>query len=117
QEIRGHPHPWDEPVGHRNNRRAPSTSAQRYVVEAQVKSAVDRNRAAKAHTAIHREVNPALEQKAHDLQEILVPANGNAVFGDAPKPSHHPVVEPFDEAHDIADGLEWPAARVLRDPG
>ena len=41
-----------------------------------------------------------------DLQEILVPAHGDAVLGDPAEPRHDPVVEPLDEACDIADRLE-----------
>jgi hypothetical protein len=87
------------------------------MVEAQLEGAVDCDRAAKTDAAIHREIGPALEQEAHDLQEILIPADRDAVFGDPAKPRHDLVVEPFDEAHDIADRLEGPAATVLRDAG
>ena len=45
-------------------------------------------RAAEAHPAIHRERGAALEQEADDLQEILVPAHRDAVFGDAAEPGH-----------------------------
>jgi len=87
------------------------------VIEAQLKGPVDRDRAAKTDPAIHREMCPALEQEAHDLQEVLIPADGDPIFGNPAKARHDPVVEPFDEAHDIQDRLERPAAAVLRDAG
>ena len=59
----------------------------------------------------------AFEQQAHDLEEILVPAHGDAVFGDPAEPGHDPVVEPLDEARHIADRAERMAAAVRRDAG
>ncbi len=117
QKIRGLAHPGGEIVGDRDHRRAAGPGAQRHVVETQRKGAVDRDRAAKAHPAIHRELAAAFEQQAHDLQEILVPAHGDAVFGDPAKPGHDPVVEPVDEARHIADRLERLAAAVNGDAG
>ena len=76
------------------------------MIEAQLERAVDRYRAAKPHAAIHRETRPAFEQQAHDLQEILVPANGDAVLGNPAESRHDAVVEPLDEARDITDRLE-----------
>ena len=105
QEIGGLPHARREAVLHRNDGRAAGPGAQCHVVEAEIEGTVDRNRAAKTHAAIHRKVRPALEQQAHDLKEILVPANGDAVLGDPAEPRHDAVVEAFDQARDIADRL------------
>ena len=44
--------------------------------------------------------------QAHELQEILVPAHGDAVFGDAAEAGHDAVVEPLVELAHVADGLE-----------
>ena len=40
----------------------------------------------------------ALQQQADDLEEILVPADGDAIFGDAAEPSHHAIVQGIDQA-------------------
>ena len=98
QEIRGLAHAGREAVLHRDHGRPAGAGAQRDVVEAEREGAVDRHRAAEAHAAIHRELAAALEQQADDLQEILVPAHGDAVFGDAAEPGHDAVVEPLVEA-------------------
>ena len=61
------------------------------------KALVDGERAAEAHAAEHRELRAALEQQADDLEEVLVPAHGDAVFGDAAEAGHDAVVEPLVE--------------------
>src|SRR5262249_9053969 len=63
-------------------------------------------RAAKADAAIHGKARPPLEQQAHDLQEILVPADGDAVLGNPAEPRHDPVVEPLHQACDVVDRLK-----------
>ena len=61
-------------------------------------------RAAKADAAIHRELLAALEQQPDDLQEILVPADSNAVLGDATESGFHRArAGVFAQAGDIAD--------------
>ena len=61
----------------------PAPIAQRDVVEAQFEGVVDGQRAAEAHAAEHREFAAPLQQQADHLQEVLVPAHRDAVFGDA----------------------------------
>src|SRR5690349_14678948 len=85
------------------------------MVEAETERAIDRDRAAKADAAIHGKVRPPLEQQAHDLQEILVPADCDAVFGNAAEPRHYPVVEPLHQACDVADRLKGAPRSVERD--
>ena len=96
QEIGGLPHPGREAVLHRDHGRPAGAGAQRDMVEAEIEGAVDRQRAAEADAAIHRELRPPLEQQADDLQEILVPAHRDAVLGDAAEPGHRALVEPLD---------------------
>ena len=45
---------------------------------------------------------PPLQQQADDLQEVLVPADGDAVLGDAAEPRHHAVVERFVDAREMS---------------
>src|SRR5439155_27140699 len=106
--------PADETVGHRADRRAARPGAQCHMVETQLEGAIDRNSAAKTNAAIHRKARPALEQQPHNLQKILVPADGDPVLGDTAEPRHDAIVEPFDKGHDIADWLEPPAGAVPR---
>jgi hypothetical protein len=63
------------------------------VIEAQVEGVLDRDRSAEAHASVHRELRAAFEQEANELEEILVPAHRDAVFGDAAESSHDAVVE------------------------
>ena len=62
--------------------------------------------AAEAHAAEHRELAPPLEQQADDLEEILVPAHGDAVFRDAAEAGHHAAVEILAQLPYFLDGLE-----------
>ena len=87
------------------------------MVETQGEGAVDRQRAAKPHAAIHRELRPALEQEPHGFEEILVPAHRDAVFGNAAEPGHDARVEPLVLRRDIADRREGAAAAVGHDAG
>ena len=53
------------------------------VVEAQRECAGIVQRAAEAHAAVQREAVAPLEQQPDHLEEVLVPAHGDAIFGDA----------------------------------
>src|SRR5713226_6786172 len=85
------------------------------MVESEREGAVDRQGAAEPHAAIHRKTCPALQQEPDDLQEILVPAHRDAVFGDPAEPGHDAVVEPFDKARDIAYRPKRTAAAIEGD--
>ena len=79
---------------------------------------VDGERAAEAHAAEHRELRAPLEQQADELEEILVPADGDAVFGDAAEAGHDAVVERFVELATSrigANGTRSPIAPTPRD--
>src|SRR5918911_1654959 len=69
--------------------RASGTRAERDVVEAVGERFIDAERAAEAHAAEHGELAPPLQQKANQLQEVLVPAHRDAVLRDAAKARHH----------------------------
>ena len=117
QEIGSLAHPGDEAVVHRDHGRTAGPGAQRDMVEAEGKRAGNRQRAAKAHPAIHRKPGAALQEEADQFEEILVPAHRDAVFGDPAEPGHHALVEPLVEARDIAHGIERDAPASERDAG
>src|SRR5207248_10324232 len=56
-------------------------------------------------------------QEPHGLQEILVPAHRDAVFGNAAEPGHDARVEPLVLRRDIANWREGAAAAVGHDAG
>ena len=56
----------------------------------------------------------ALEQQANDLEEVLVPAHGDAVLGDAAEARHHAIVERLEQLVDVADRRERHARAVVR---
>ena len=76
------------------------------MIEAERERAVDRQRAAEAHAAEHLEFAPALQQQPDELQEILVPAHRDAVFGDAAEARHHARVQILAQLGDVADRPE-----------
>ena len=59
------------------------TPLPRDVVEAVRHRVVEREGAAKAHAAGHRKLLATLEQEAHDLEEVFVPPNRDAVLRNA----------------------------------
>ena len=58
-----------------------------------------------------------LEQQAHHLQVILVPAHGDAVFGDAAEARHGALAEILAQGVDVAHRREGHARAVGRDAG
>src|SRR5258708_10863652 len=87
------------------------------MVEAEREGVVESERAAEAHAAIHGEPAPTLDEKPHDLEEVLVPAHGDAVFGNAAESGHHPLVQRFRELVDAADRPEFDPRAERRDAG
>ena len=56
-----------------------------------------------------------LEQQPDHLEEVLVPAHGDAVLGDAAEARHHAIVERLDQRRDVAHRLERHALARDRD--
>ena len=106
QEIRRRPHAAREAVGQFEHRRASRAHRQRHVVEAERKGTLDVERPAETRAAVQREAVAPLQQQADDLEEVLVPADSDAVLGDAAETRHHPVVERFGQGRRIEDGHE-----------
>ncbi len=97
QEVARLTHAAREVVRHVDNGRPPRAHAQRDMVEPHRPGIVhgDRGAAAEAHAAERRELRTPLQEQADDLEVVLVPADGDAVFGDAAEARHHAVVEVF----------------------
>jgi hypothetical protein len=89
--------------------------AARDVVEAHRKRVVDVDRTAEAHAAVEAVIRAPLEQQADDLQEVLVPAHGDAVFGHAAEARHHARIERLGERREVLDRFERHAFAVRGD--
>ena len=117
QEIGRLAHAAHEAVLHRDHGGPAGARAQRDVIEAHFERAVDGHGAAEAHAAEHAELGAALEQQPDHLQEVLVPADGDAVLGHAAEARHHAVVQALVDFGDVADGAERHAfARTASTP-
>ena len=110
-------YPCGKAVLHRHDGRPPCPRAERNVVEAERKSALDCERAAEAHAAEHREFIAPFQQQTHELEEILVPAHGDAVFGNPAESGHHASIELFAQRGGVPDRAERGARAALPDPG
>jgi hypothetical protein len=82
------------------------------VVETELERVLECDRPAEAHAAVHGEFGAALEQQAHQLQEVLVPAHRDAVLRDAAEAGHDAVLERLVECLHVADRLERHAGPV-----
>ena len=82
------------------------------MIEAERKRAVDRQRAAEPHAAEHLEFAPPLQQQPDELQEVLVPAHRDAVFGDAAETRHDAGAEILVQFGAVADRTERNAPSV-----
>ena len=99
QEVGRLPHPARQPVGDVQHGGFAGAHAQRDVVEAHRPGVVHGNRraAAEPHAAEMGEIfRPALQQQAHQLEVVLVPAHGDAVLRDAAEAGQHAIVEVFE---------------------
>jgi hypothetical protein len=76
------------------------------MIEAEREGALRIERAAEAHAAEERESLAPLQQQPDDLEEVLVPAHRDAVFGHAAKARHHAILERVVEQGGRKDGLE-----------
>jgi len=106
QEIGRLPHAAGQAVLHRDHRGASRARAQGHVIEAHLEGAIDGHSAAEAHAAEHAELRAPFQQQPDQLEKILVPANGDAVFGYAAKARHDPVVQRLVQLVYVVDGTE-----------
>ena len=83
QEVACGSHAASQAIGNIEGGRFAGPDRQRDMVKAQPPGIVHAQCAAKAHTADQRELIAPLQQQSHDFQEVLVPADRDAVFGHA----------------------------------
>ena len=117
QEVRRGAHAVGEAVRQLEHRRPAGAERQRDVVEAERERAVAGQRAAEAHAAEQRVARAPRQQHADDLEEILVPAHGDAVLGDAAEARHHALVERLLEHGEVAQRREGAVRQGLSGSG
>ena len=93
QEIGGLPHPGRQAVLHRDHGRPAGAGAQRDMVEAEREGAVDRQRAAEAHAAIHRELARRSSSSRTILRKFLSQRTVMPYSATPPNPAMTRVVE------------------------
>ena len=106
QKIRRRAHTVGKPVRQFQHRRLARARGKGDVIEAKRERAVHVDRAAKANATIERKMVTPLEQQSNHLKKILVPAHGNAVFGDAAEASHRTFVKRLDQCCKMAHRFE-----------
>ena len=82
------------------------------MVEAERPGILDPKRAAEAHRTKGAELGAALEEQAHELEVVLVPAHGDAVLREPAEAGHDPLVEPLADVGEALDRLEGSAGTL-----
>ncbi len=78
------------------------------MIEAEREGAFDVERAAKAHAAVDPERRAPRQRQVQRREEVLVPAHGDAVFGDAAEAGEGPLVERHAELAPALHGARRP---------
>ena len=112
QEVACGSYPASQAIGNIEGGRFAGPDRQRDMVKAELPGVVDAQCAAKAHAADQRELIAPLQQQSHDFQEILVPADCDAVFGHAAEARHRAGIEGFLQRIDVAHRRERHAGTV-----
>ncbi len=93
QEIRGFANSANEIVLQIDDRRLAGTGSDGHVVEAEAPGIFDGQGSAEARAAVELEVPAPRERQINDLEKILVPAHGDAVFRHTAESGHHAFVQ------------------------
>ena len=117
QEVGGHAHAAGEAVGQVQHRGPSRAGGEGNMIETERECVVDRERAAEARAAEKRELPAPLDQQADHLEEVLVPAHGDAVFGHAAEACHQALVQALVEILHVAHRMEGHAFTARRDAG
>ena len=114
QEIRCSAHAARKPVRQVQHGRPAGAQRQRDMVKTHVECVIRRERAAEAHSAEQSELPAPLDEQAHHLEKVLVPANGNAVFSNPAEAGHNAFIKRLVQLAHIAYRFkrDAPAARV-----
>src|SRR5205085_12186769 len=104
QKVRRFANAANEVVLHPDDRRRTGAGRDRDVIDAElVERVFNRERAAESHATVNLQVVATLERDANHLQEVLVPPNGDAVFGDAAEAGEDAIVELLPQYLCVAD--------------
>ena len=105
QEIRRLPHATGKIARHVDDGGLARAHAERDVVKADLPRIVDgqRGAAAEADPALHGEFGAAFEQDPHQLEVVLIPPHGDAVFRHAAEAGQHAVIEVLEQRLRITD--------------
>ena len=106
EEVRGGAHAAGKAVGDVEHGGLARAHRKGNVVEAHAEGIVGIERAAEAHAAEQGELPAPFEQQAYHLEEILVPAHGDAVLGHAAEASHDAIIQGFVQRIDVLDRIE-----------
>ena len=112
EEIARLPHAADQVVLQTDQGRLPRAGGQRDVVEAvAIERVFQRDGTAEARAAVELEVRAAQEVQVQHVEERLVPAHGDPVFGDAAESAGDALVE--GRAEHLLESLDGPRQQVL----
>src|SRR5260370_40353592 len=94
-----------------NYRRLAGTGGDGGVPEAEpIERILDRQRASEPYAAVDLDVLLPLQSDPNNFQEVLVPADRDAVFGNAAESCQDPVVQVIPKRLRVADRLAEPAS-------
>ena len=105
EKIGSQPHAAQQVVFHGHQSRLAGAGADGHVVEAQVPGVVQRQGAAEADAVVQAELLAPHEQQVIDVQEVLVPAHRDAVFGNAAETEDGAAIQRPGDVVDVLDRL------------
>src|SRR5690606_18930508 len=86
-----------------DDRRAPRAGRERDVIEAELPRVLERDGAAEADAAVDAEQALPRERDVEEREEVLVPADGDAVLADAAEAEERALVELLVERAEVLD--------------
>ncbi len=105
EKIGSQAHAAQQVVFHGHQGRLAGAGADGHVVEPQVPGVVQRQGAAEADAVVQAELLAPHQQQVIDVQEVLVPAHGDAVFGDAAEAEDDAAIQRPGDVVDVLDRL------------
>ena len=108
EEVGGEAHAAEEVILHGDQRRLPRAGADGDMIESQVPGIIQRQSAAEADAVVEAEFLAPHQQQVVDVEEILVPADRDAVLGDAAEAKDGAALEGARDVVDVLDRL-WHA--------
>ena len=102
QEVIGLTHAARQRARDRQGLRQAGADGDGDMIEPQRPGLLDRDGSAEAHPAVDLEGRAAGEREIDELEEILVPAHGDAVFGHAAETGHDALIQPLFQCRPVA---------------